>query len=631
MLSLMRKHAGSWIIKFILGAVILAFIPFGYGLYRDKREGQVVASVDGESISYSDYRRIFNNLLDQMRQSFGTALDDEMIKSLGIKDRALNQLIESKLMLAEARRLKFRVSDAEVADAIGKIEVFQTGGVFDRRRYEYILDRNRITTEQFEMQQKESMLINKVRSIILNNLTVSDAEAIAWYNWQNASVDLDFVLFNPVNYKSIETDAQEIETYYEKNKSSYKKEAEVKVRYVFFDPAAHQSAIVVDAEESQDYYDTHKEEFSTPKTVEARHILIKVDRNADAGTVEAAKAKALDILEKAREGTDFAELAKQYSEGPTKVKGGHLGSFKHEDMVKPFSDKAFSMSPGEISDLVRTQFGWHIIKVEKINEASTLSFDKAKPDIQKKITTEKARSIAYDAAEAVYEESFEGDDLINSASKRNLQVLTTEFFTRRNPIKGIKNPAKFASVAFGLEVMEISEIQELNEGYYILQVIEKIPEKIAEFKDVRDKVKADLIGEKKEEKAREDAQALLQALQSGESFTTVSAKYNLKPETTGFFTRNGTIPKIGYERAVSASAFMLSKEKSLPEKPVKGQKGYYLIRFKSRKNPSEAGFDKEKKAIKQKLMQQKTFQTLNAWLAALRSNSDIAIQEGFSE
>jgi peptidyl-prolyl cis-trans isomerase D len=627
MLSLMRKHAGSWIIKFILGAVVLAFIPFGYGLYRDEREGQI-ASVDGEPISYADYSQIYNNLIEQMRQSFGTTLDDEMIESLGLKDRALNQLIESKLMLAEARRLKFRVSEPEVADAIGKIEVFQTGGVFDSRRYEYILNQNRITKEQFETQHKESILINKVRSFIVNNLTVSDAEAMEWYKWQNVSVDLEFVLFNPVNYKNIEANDKEIETYYEKNKSSYKKEARVKARYVFFDPAPHQSAIAVKDDELQDYYDTHKEEFYTPKTVQARHILIKAGQKADAEAVEKAKTKALDILKKAREDNDFAELAKQYSEGPTKVKGGYLGAFKYEDMVKPFSDKAFSMNAGEISDPVRTQFGWHIIKVEKVNEASTVSFDKAKQQIQKKITAEKAQSLAYDAAEAVYEDSFEGDDLINSASMRNLQVQATDFFTRRSPIKGIKNPSKFASAAFDLELMEISEIHELDGGYYILQVIEKISEKIAELNEVRDKVKTDLINEKKEEKAREDAKAFLEALQTGASITTESAKYNLKPESTGFFTRSGTIPKIGYDRAVTEVVFKLSKEKSLPEMPVKGQKGYYVIRFKTRKNPSEDGFEKEKEAIKQNLLQQKTFRTLSAWLAQLRNNSDINIQEG---
>ena len=627
MLSLMRKHAGSWMIKFILGAVILAFIPFGYGLYRDEREGEV-ASVDGEPISYADYSQIYNNMIEQMRQSFGTALDDEMIKSLGLKDRALNQLIESKLMLGEARRLQFRVSETEVADAIGKIEVFQTGGVFDSRRYEYILDQNRITKEQFETQHKESLLINKVRSFIVNNLTVSEAEAMEWYRWQNVSVDLEFVLFNPVNYKNTAAKDIEIETYYEKNKSSYKNQAEVKARYVFFDPAPHKSAIAVKDDELQDYYDAHKEEFYTPKTVDARHILVKAGQNADAEAVEKAKTRALDILKKAREDNDFAELAKQYSEGPTKVKGGYLGAFKYEDMVQPFSDKAFSMKAGEISDLVRTQFGWHIIKVEKVNEASTVSFDSAKQKIQKKIIAEKAQSIAYDAAEAVYEESFEGDDLINSASMRNLQVQTTDFFTRQSPIKGIKNPSKFASAAFNLELMEISEIQELDGGYYILQVIEKTPEKIAGLNEVRDKVKTDLINEKKEETAREDAKTFLKALETGASITAESAKYNLKPETTGFFTRNGTIPKIGYERAVTEVAFKLSKEKSFPEIPVKGQKGYYVIRFKSRKSPSEDGFEKDKENIKQNLLQQKTFQTMNAWLAQLRNNSDINIQEG---
>ena len=630
MLSLMRKHAGSWIIKFILGAVILAFIPFGYGLYQDERDDQV-ASVDGEPILYTDYRRIYNNLLDQMRQSFGTSLDEEMIKSLGLRDRALNQLIESKLILAEAKRLKFRITEPEVADAIGKIEVFQTGGVFDSRRYEFILDRNRITKEQFEAQQRESMLINKVRSFVVNNLTVSDAEAMEWYKWQNVSVDLDFVLFNPVNYKNIEVDDKEIETYYENNKLSYKKEAEVKARYVFFDPDIHKSAIAVNEDELQDYYDTHKEEFYSPKTVEARHILIKVDQKADAGTVEKAKTRALEILKKARGDKDFAGLAKQYSEGPTKVKGGSLGAFKYEDMVKPFSDKAFSMKPGEISDPVRTQFGWHIIKVEKINKASTVSFDKAKQQIHNKTIAEKAQSMAYDAAEEVYEESFEGDDLVNSASIRNLQVQTTDFFTLRGPIKGIKNPSKFASAAFNLALMEISDIQELNGGYYILQVLDKIPEKTAELNDVRDKVKTDLIKEKKEEKAREDASALLKVLETGASITTESAKYNQKSETTGFFTRTGTIPKIGYDRAVQAAAFQLSKEKSFPETPVKGQKGYYVIRFKDRQNPSEDGFDQEKEAIKQNLLQQKTFRTLNAWMAQLKDNSDIKREEGFSE
>ncbi len=630
MLSLMRKHAGSWIIKFLLGAVIIAFIPFGYGLYQDRRRGQI-ASVDGEPINYEEYLKIYNNLLEQMRQSFGDALDEEMIKMLGLKDRALNQLIEHKLMLAEAKRLKFRVSDQEVAEAIGKIEVFQTGGVFDNRRYEYILNRNRIAKEEFEGQQKESMLIDKLRSFIVDNLTVSDAEALEWYKWNDALLNVEYVLFNPLKYNGIEPSEQELATYYDENKSSYKNEAQIKARYIFFNPEAHKAGIVVSDDELKEYYATHKAEFNTPKTVEARHILLKIGQDAEPEAVEKAKTKALDIQKMAQGGKDFAELAKKYSEGPTKDRGGYLGAFKYEDMVEPFSKKAFSMKAGEISDPVRTQFGWHIIKVEKVNEASTVSYANAQPKIQKKLTDEKAKTIAYEEAEAVYDESFEGDDLIRNAAERNLQVQATDFFTRQGPDKGIKERSKFASIAFSLELMEISDIQELGGGYYIIQVIEKIPEKIAELNEVQDKLKADLRKQRQDEKAREDAGAFLSALKNGADISVESAKFDIKPDETGFFTRNGAIPKIGYDRAVSEAAFKLTKEKGLPEEPLKGQKGYYVIRFKERKEPSVDGFDKQKVTIKQNLLQQKTFQTLNAWLAQLRNNSEIITQESLLE
>ncbi|MGD2269188.1 MAG: SurA N-terminal domain-containing protein [Desulfobacterales bacterium] len=625
MLSLMRKHAGSWIIKFLLGAVIIAFIPFGYGLYQQKGEGKV-ASVDGEPIVYGEYRQIYNNLLDQMRQNFGNSLTDDMINSLGLKDRALNQLIEHKLMLAEADRLGFRVSDQEVADAIRKIEVFQSGGVFDSRRYEYILSRNRISKEDFETQQKESMLVNKLRSFVADNLKVSDVEALEWYKWSNLSVNVEFVLFNPAKYTGIEPSDQEIETFYDENKPSYKKQAQVKARYVFFAPQTYENRVTVSEDEVQQYYETHKEEFHTPKTVEARHILLRVEKDAEPQDVAKARTKALDIFKMAEENKDFAELAKKYSEGPSKAQGGYLGAFKHEDMVEPFSNKAFSMKAGQISEPVRTQFGWHIIKVEKINEAATTSFKEAKKQIQEKITLEKAKTIAYDEAEAVYDESFEGDDLIISASQRDLQVQTTEFFSRQSPIKGIKNRSKFAAAAFSLDLMEISEIQDLNDGFCILQVIEKTPERIAELDEVKAKVKTDLIKKKQEEKALQDANTLISALKNGGSLTSEAGQFGLKPEDTGFFTRSGTIPKIGYDGAVTEAAFKLSKERNLPEKPVKGQKGYYVIQFKDSKEASKEGFDKERLAIKQNLLQQKKFKTLSAWLADLRSNSKIKIQ-----
>ena len=630
MLRFMRQQAGNWLIKLLLGAIVIVFIFWGVGSFRAQRGGRV-ALINGDQITLDEYREAYNNLIERLRNRFGNNLNEDMIKMLRVKEQALNQLIDKKLLVQEARRFKFRVSDKELAHAIMQIEAFQRAGVFDKRMYQNVLSRLRMTPEEFEIAQREAMLLERVTDLITNSVKVSDSEVKEWINWTNASVNIDFVRFDSDKYKDIKPSSEEIKAFYEKHKENYKTDDMVKVRYLRFDPDRYRSEVSISDEEIQDSFDENQEEFKTPKTVEARHILLKVDQNAAPEDVEKARKKALNILKMAREGKKFDELAKKYSEGPTRDRGGHLGTFKREAMVRPFADKAFSMKAGEISEPVRTRFGWHIINVEKVNEASILSFDEAKKKIQKKLIEDKAKNLAYDEAEAVSDVSFEGDDLLKSAKQRNLKILTTDFFTKKGPEKGIKNRAKFASVAFNLTVMEITDVQEFEDGYYILQVIEKIPEKIPELKQVKEKVRVDLIQEKREEKAKEDANTFLTALKSGKSMTTESKQFNLTSTTTGFFKRNDSIPKIGFDREVSKAAFQLTPEKKLPEKLIKGTKGYYVIQFRDRKTPEFEEADKEKPLIKQKLLQQKKTRVFDAFLAQIRSNSEITIKEGFLE
>jgi peptidyl-prolyl cis-trans isomerase D len=630
MLRFMRQQAGSWLIKVLLGAIVIVFIFWGVGSFRAQRGGRV-ALINGDPITLDDYREAYNTLIERLRNRFGNNLNEDMIKMLRVKEQALNQLIDNKLLVQEAKRFKFRVSDKELAHAIFQIEAFQRDGVFDNRIYQNMLSRLRMTPEEFEIAQREAMLIEKVTDLITSSVKVSDSEVEEWINWTHASVNIDFVRFDPNRYKDIKTSDEEINVFYEKHKENYKTDEMVKVRYLHFDPDRYRSQVSISDQELQDYFDENQEEFKTPKTVEARHILLKVDQNAAAEDVEKARKKALDILKMAREGKKFNELAKKYSEGPTRDRGGYLGTFKKEAMVKPFADKAFSMKAGEISDPVRTRFGWHIINVEKVNEASILSFDEAKKKIQNKLTEDKAKNLAYDEAEAVSDVSFEGDDLLKSAKQRNLKIFTTDFFTKKGPEKGIKNPAEFASAAFNLTVMEITDIQEFEDGYYILQVIEKIPQKIPELNQVKEKIRIDLIRETREAKAKEDATTFLAALKSGKSMVTESKQFNLTPTTTGFFNRDDSIPEIGYDREVSQAAFQLTPEKKFPENLIKGAKGYYVIQFRDRKIPELKEVEKEKTSIRQKLLQQKKTRVYDAFLAQIRSKSEITIKEEFLE
>jgi peptidyl-prolyl cis-trans isomerase D len=628
MLSLMRKHAGTWMIKIILGAIVIVFVFWGVGSYRSRQTGRV-ADVNGTIITLNDYRNAYTNLVEQARQSFGNNLSDELMQALQLRRRALDQLVDRALMLQAAEKLKIQVSNEELAQMIKNISAFQTAGVFDNQRYLNALSRTKLSPETFEEQQREALIIDKLQKFITANIKVSELEARQWYKWNNTQVDVDYVLLEPGQFKNIEPTADEIQEFFDRHKDTYKTDPEIKVRYLHLKPEDFAAKVSVKEEDIRDYYESNPEKFKVPKTVHARHILIKVDQNAKPEEVESAHQRAEDILKLAREGQDFAALARQYSEGPTKTKGGDLGTFRREAMVKPFADKAFSMKAGDISDPVRTRFGWHIIKVEKINPAKTRSLDEAREDIQKTLKTERSKNLAYDEAETVYDATFEGQNLADIAKERNLKILTTGFFTQKNPPKEIKDAAKFASVAFSLPVGEASDVQEFGDGYYLIEVVEKVPSKIPELKAVEDRVKKDVIKEKQDAKALSEANRFLAELKNGQSFATVSQKFKLAPKKTGFFKRNDSIPTIGQEPEIAQTAFKLSDHNPLPGEPLKGQKGYYVIRFRQRQEPDLSGFEKEKVAVTERLLQQKTFTIMDAWLKRIKSESQISIEEGF--
>jgi len=589
MLSLMRKHAGTWMIKIILGAIVVVFVFWGVGSYTSRRSGRV-ADVNGTIVSLDDYRHTYSNLVEQVRQSFGNNLNDELIQTLQLRKRALDQLVDRVLMLQAAEKLKIQVSDEELTQTIRNFSAFQTAGVFDNQRYLNTLSRTKLSPETFEEQQRELLIIDKLQTFITGNIKVSDLEAQQWYGWNNAEVDLDYVLLEPGQFKNIEPTADEIRDFFDQHKETYKTDPEIKVRYLHLKPGNFAAKVTVAEEDIRDYYESNPEKFKNPKTVHARHILIKVDQNAKPEEVESARQRAEDVLKMAKEGRDFAALARQYSEGPTKTKGGDLGTFRREAMVKPFADKAFSMEAAEISDPVRTRFGWHIIKVEKINPAKTRSLDEAREEIQKTLQAERSRNLAYDEAEAVYDATFESQNLVDIAQERDLKILTTELFTQKSPPQEIKNAARFASAAFSLPINEVSDVQEFGDGYYLMEVVDKVPSKVPELKAVEDKVKKDVIKEKQDAKVLAEANTFLTELKNGQPFVTASQKFKLAPKKTGFFKRNGSIPTIGYEAEIARTAFKLSDHNQLPGEPIKGQKGYYVKTvLKKKRQPSRSG------------------------------------------
>ena len=630
MLSTFRKHSGSWMIKVILGLIVLVFVFWGVGSFRDE-QSTAIANIDGEPIPYEDYLRTYNNLLDRFSSQFGDSLTPETLKMLGLKDQAVNQLINQRLLSVEADRLGLRVSPDELVQMIQQVPAFQSNGVFDSTRYQRVLSSLRMTPEIFENQQREALRIEKLQAFVGSGAQVSEIEAHEWYQWQNNQVKIDYFVAAPREDESIELSDEEVTDYFKENAESYKTKPQAKARYIQFLAADFSDQVDISDADITSYYEANKTAFGTPKTVEARHILIRVDENADAETVEDGRKRLLPVLELARTGEDFGELAKIYSEGPTAENGGFLGAFKKEDMVAPFAEKAFSMAVDEVSDPVRTRFGWHLIKVEKINEATTKTVEEVKDTISETLKKEKTKGLASDAAEVFYENVFPGDDLEKIGMEQKLTVTTTDFFDAAGPDTIATGRTKFAQDALALNPEEISELLSLGDDFYLLQTIEKKEAQIPELEAVKEKVRADLLKQKQDEKAATDAEAILASVVGAVLFETAVTDQKLEVKTTEFFKRNDAIPDIGRLPELTEVAFALTPEKSVAEKPIKGPGGYYGIQLNDLQPADEAGFAEERKAIEDQLSQQKRGQLISALVEKLREKSEIEINRKLIE
>jgi len=630
MLNIMRKHAGSWLIKVILGVIVVVFVFWGVGSYRSRQESRI-AVVNGEVIALEAYRNAYQQLENQYRQQLGDAMNQELMKNLNLKEQALDQLINRRLILQQTEQLGLKVNNNELIRAIQGIAAFQESGRFDSRRYQRMLALNRMTAEMFEESMRQELLVEKMRDIVLGNVKVSEAELLERFKWQERKVRVEYVAFKPAAYEAdLEISPEAVEAYFSEHRKSYETPPKVKVAYVRFGFDDYRNEIDISQEEIQAHFDRNKETYGTPKKVRARHILFQLESGTTAEEQEAAKNRAWVVMEEAKSGKDFAQLAKRYSDDPgSKDQGGDLGFFTKDRMVKPFSDVAFAMAPGEVSEPVLTRFGWHIIKVEAVQEAKTADLEKVADEIRDQLVKDAAKRLAYNEAERFYEAGYGADHIRDVSVSGDVEIRETPFFARNEPVPGIVQGRDFARVAFTLEDGQISEPLALSDGYYILEVTHRKAPEIPQFASVQDQVKKDLARVEAAEMAQQEAAAFLQSVKEATAFETAANTFGVTVEDTGFFKRSDTVPGIGRTRSFVETAFSLDAEDPLVDTVVEGGEAYYVIRLKAHQEADMADFEARKAQIESRLVSQKRQKRMEEWLAQLRQQGEVSIKKGF--
>ncbi len=370
MLDFMRRHAQSWMIKAALGAVVVVFVFWGIWSPRESREREF-AKIGDQVISIEEARKYYQNLRERYQMAYGGRFTEEMVQKLGLKERAVKDLIHRVLLLQEAKRLGLRVTPEEVQSSLEGIPAFQKDGVFDKATYQRAVQRVGMTLPVFEANQQQMLLIAKVQSLVASSVKISEREVLDAYRNDFEKVNLEVAFLNPEDIKDATPIPDEVKNYFSKHREDFKIPASAKARYLLFDPKSYLKGVEVTAKEIENYYQTNPEKFIRPKQIKVRHILLKADPK-DAEGLTKARQKAETIREEASKGKDFSQLAKQYSEDPgTKNRGGDVGFISKGQVVPEFEAAAFGLKAGEIGPVIQTAYGLHIIKVDEIQEQKT--------------------------------------------------------------------------------------------------------------------------------------------------------------------------------------------------------------------------------------------------------------------
>ncbi len=628
MLSYLRENTGNWIIKIFLGIIVIVFVFLGVGSMSSNKDRNV-ATIDDEPITFNEYQDAYRMVVEQMRSKFGDNLNDDLLKALNVKQQAINSLIEQKLVEKEAEKLNIIVSDKELQDSLLSIKAFQINGAFNLEQYKKVLGFNSTNPEIFEVRQRAAIQEKKVRDMVFSGITVSDMEARDWYVFQNTKMAIDFIKVDPNSFTDVSPTQDQIKKQYKENKDLYKSEPRLKAVYLKFSPEDYKGKVTVTDEHVKEFYQQNLDQFKTPEKVEARHILIKVDENADETVVENARKQAQDIYEKAVKGKDFSELAKEFSQGPSRDSGGYVGIFERSSMVKPFGDKAFSMKPGEISKPVKTMFGWHVIKVMAKFEASVETLAQATEKIKSQLEVQELQNMAYYQAGEAFDSVVDGDDLEQVALITKRKVMATDSFSQNGVGLDLEDNAEFAKAAFSLPSDEISDVKQLGNNYYLIKVVEKIEPELLPLETVKESIVATLTVKMQKEAAGKAARALAEKVEASGSIEQLARENNLVMASTNLFTRNGPVEPIGSALEVVKAAFTLGKENPVYPEVLETPNGLYIIGFKENQLPKDEMVDENLQKTKKEIAWRKQGHYYMAWIEELKTRTDIEINPQF--
>lgn len=558
MLDRMRRHRGwlKWIMGIVAVTMAAFFVPWDQSTVQ---LDETVAEVEGQEITAGEFRRELSQRLQMFQSQGGGSLPPETLKQLGFDNQVLTQLIDRKAIEAEAVRRGLKVTDTEVVEFIRHLPAFRDNGQFvgsDRYRAVLRAQRPPLREEDFEADVRTDLLAQKLQAAVTSWVTVSEQETDAEYRRRNEKVKLEVVGFTADQFRDgvTATDA-EAQAHFAKDPSRYRFAERRKIRYLTIDTQALRQAITPTPQQIEAHYQANLQQFANPEQVHAQHILLKT-ADKDAAVV---RTQAESTLKEAKApGADFAALARKYSEDDaSKSSGGDLGFFGRGSMVKPFEDAAFALAPGQISDVVQTDFGFHVIKMIEKRAAGQRPLAEVTDQIAEQLKWQQAQERATALSTALEARITSPSHLDAAARENGLTVSESPFFQRDEPLPEFGPTAQVANEAFALPDGGVSKgIRSGNATTFIALAGKEAPRE-AKFEEVKEKVRTDVVTAKATATARAKAAEVAAAAKAGTPLAAAAKSAGREMRTTELIARNSVIADIGVSPAVDDVAFTL--------------------------------------------------------------------------
>jgi peptidyl-prolyl cis-trans isomerase D len=628
MLDRMRRHR-NWL-KWSLGLVCLAFVIFYIPDFlrssgADAAGTDTVAVVQGDQIRADEFRRTYQAQLQSYRAAYGGNMNEGLLKQLGIDQQILQQMVDERAALAEADRLGVKVSDQEVAQRIYSIPAFQENGTFiGQQRYQQMLASQRppLTPSEFEDNVRRSLAVDKLRQSLTEWVSISDKELEQEYRRRNDKVKLAVVAVNADRYRpDVTASDADITTYFNAHTADFKIPEKRKVKYVLIDVDALRAKVNVPPADVERAYNENIEQYTTPEQVRASHILLKTEGKDDG----AVKAKAEDVLKQAKApGADFAALAKKYSEDDANAKnGGDLDFFGKGRMVPEFDRVAFSMEPGQMSDLVKTEYGYHIIKLTDKKPGGTKKLDEVRPQLIEQLAFDRAQTQATTLAETLEKQIRKPADLDTVAKAQGLTVQETGLFARDEPIFGVGSAPEMTARAFSMNPGEVSGALRTGRGFAFETVTEKKDGYVPKLDEVKDKVRDDVVKQKAKEMAKTQADALAAKLKTAPDFEKAAKAANVDVKTTELLTRESPLPEIGSAPDVIDAAFKLPE--GAVSDPVSTDAGAVVFKVVEKHTSSPQDLTANKESFREELLNDRKNRFFSSYMQKAKQKMKISV------